>query len=47
MEQVLSTTGSNASQLQQGLNEVVINKVRRMIDGKAAGIRRDRASTPP
>lgn len=38
MEQVLSTTGSNASQLQQGLNEVVINKVRRMIDGKAAGV---------
>lgn len=37
MEQVLST-GSNASQLQQGLNEVVINKVRRMIDGKAAGV---------
>ncbi len=38
MEQILSTTGSNASQLQQGLNEVVINKVRRMIDGKAAGV---------
>ena len=35
MEQIISNS-SNAHQ--QGLNEVVINKVRRMIDGKAAGV---------
>lgn len=35
MEQIISNT--NAS-FQQGLNEVVINKVRRMINGKAAGV---------
>ncbi len=29
---------TNSNSLQQGLNEVVINKVRRMIDGKAAGV---------
>ena len=34
MEQIISNTNS----VQQGLNEVVINKVRRMIDGKAAGV---------
>ena len=29
---------TNTNSVQQGLNEVVINKVRRMIDGKAAGV---------
>lgn len=35
MEQILS---NSTNSVQQGLNEVVINKVRRMIDGKAAGV---------
>ena len=29
---------TQTSELQQGLNEVVINKVQRMIDGKQAGV---------
>lgn len=31
-------TVTNEKTLQQGLNDVVINKVQRMIDGKAVGV---------
>lgn len=30
---------TQTTELQQGLNEVVMNKVQRMIDGKAVGVR--------